>query len=459
MKLLQKEEISIKTIQLLLLLAAGIVIFPAMLVDGLFPGYGTYAVQKFIVVPSLLFFGSALSLRLSSAARRSMLLSVAMVLWFVMVQTQRWLTQSATGCFSIFAVGYLLAFPFATVTEDGGKQLGLKWIGGFYVAYALLMVVFAGMLLMDAVPDVLASSVRLDGTRAAIFSHPNGGGCILMLGIGFSLYFMTRSKKKWQICVWGVLTALQFGVQTLTNSRTSIFITAALLGGTLFFRIWNGSWKRFLAGAAAALVVIVALFSLSGKLYGLHTRVQISKLLAQAEQQAEENENQTLYVDEETGQVQILGSDFSVQRELSEDLRTLNGRTNIWKAAFASLRDNPGFKLWGTEYASAELSYRIHFTVVNAHNAWIQMLLQMGIPGFLLAMVYTLTAVFHIWKLLWRKEEDLSRKVVALLLVCLLGASLLEVYLFNGELLFTHFLFLLCTGYLIQWNTEASAGK
>ena len=107
---------------------------------------------------------------------------------------------------------------------------------------------------------------------------------------------------------------------------------------------------------------------------------------------------------------------------------------------------------------AAELSYRNPFPVVNAHNSWIQTMMLMGIPGCLLAVVFTLVAVWNLWILMWRKQEDLRRKVVAMIVICLLLAGLLEAYLFTGELLFTNFVFLLCMGYLIQWNAE-TAGK
>lgn len=454
MKLLQNEGVSAKTMQLLFLIAAGIVIYPALFVDGLFPGYGTYALKQYIAVPCMLFFGSALTQRLSSPARRCMLLSVVTVLWFVAVQIRHWLGGMGNSSFGLFVVAYLLAFPYAAVTEDSRKQAGMKWIGGFYVAYSMVMVILAGLLLLDLVPEALAESVKWEGSRASIISHPNGGGCILMLGIGCSMYFLTQSEKKWVKCLWVVLAALQFLVLSLTNSRTTILLTSAIFGGTLFFVIWDGGWKRFLAGAAAALVVIACLFSLSGYVFKIHSQVQLNKVLEQDEDVF--NENQFVYVDENTGEYILAGSNGTGQGELSQDMDTLNGRTYIWEAAFTALQDNPDLKKWGTEFVAAEISYRNDFPVVNAHNSWIQILMLQGRTGFLLALAYTVVAVWNIWILMWRKQEDLSKKVVAMIVICLLLAGILEAYLFTGELLFTHFLFFLCTGYLVQWNAEAS---
>lgn len=274
----------------------------------------------------------------------------------------------------------------------------------------------------------------------------------MMLGIGFSLYFLAQVNKKWAKGIFAVLTALQFCVLSLTNSRTTILLACALLGGTLFFVIWNGTWKRFLAGAAAAVLVIAVLFSFSGALFKFHSEAQLNRLL---EQEEAYDDNQFVYVDEESGEYVLAGSEGTGQGNLSQDMGTLNGRTYIWEAAFTALQDNPDLKTWGTEFVAAEISYRNYFPVVNAHNSWIQTLMLLGVPGCVLALVYTLIAVWNLWTLMWRKSEDLSKKIVAMIVICLLAAGVLEAYLFTGDLLFTHFIFFLCIGYLIQWNVEA----
>jgi len=76
-------------------------------------------------------------------------------------------------------------------------------------------------------------------------------------------------------------------------------------------------------------------------------------------------------VNQDTGEYKIASASGSGQGELSNDMRTLNGRIYIWKAAFEALRDNRNTLLWGTEYGAAEISYRSPFPVENAHNAWI----------------------------------------------------------------------------------------
>lgn len=459
MDLQKKDAVQRKNIQLLFLIAAGAVLLPFVLVDGLIPGMGYFLSEKYMAVPCLLFAGSALSHRLSSTAKRCLLLSAIAVLWFAAVQMHHHLNHMDTSYFGIFAVGYLLAFPYATVTEEGDENTGLKWIGRIYIAFSALMIVFAGMLLLDAVPEAMRSCLTWDGVRVVLLWHPNGTGCLFMLAIGFGLYFFTRSEKKTEKWVLAILMALQFAVLSLTNSRTAILLTCAMVGGTVFFTLWKGGWKRFLAGMAAALAVMAVLFCAYSVLFDLHTEAQLNKLMWQEQMESSDGVSgdqnaQQLSVDEETGEVSVAGQ--SDQGDLLSDMKNLNSRTTIWNAALTAVKDNPTIQIWGTQYISAEICSRAGFWVGHAHNAWIQTLMLLGIPGFLVAMAYTLVAVWNVWVLIWRPYEDVSRKVIAMMVVCMLAAGFLEVYLFTVDMnvSFVNFLFFLCIGYLVRWNRK-----
>lgn len=461
MDLQKNEAIQRKKIQLLFLMAAGAVLLPFVLIDGLVPGMGYFLAEKYLAVPCLLFAGSALSHRLSSSAKRCLLLSVIAVLWFAAVQMHHHLVHMDTSYFGIFAIGYLLAFPYATVTEEGDENTGLKWIGKIYVAFSALMIVFGGMLLLDAIPEVLRGCLTWDGVRVVLLWHPNGTGCLFMLAIGFGLYFFTRSEKKTEKWALAILMVLQFGVLSLTNSRTAILLTCAMVGGTVFFSFWKGGWKRFLAGMAAALVVMAVLFCAYSVLFDLHTEAQLNKLMRQEQMQnsdvvSDDRNAQKLHVDEETGEVSVSGQ--SGQGDLLSDMKNLNSRTTIWNAALTAVKDNPSIQIWGTQYVSAEIFSRAGFWVGHAHNSWIQILMLLGIPGFLAAVAYTLVAVWNVWILIWRPQENIGKKVVAMMVICMLAAGFLEVYLFVGDMnvSFVNFLFFLCTGYLVQWNRKAS---
>lgn len=460
---LQKKETGSRLL-LLLLIGAGAVLCPFMLVDALVPGLGYFLSEKYLVVPSLLFLGAAVSGRLSVTGRRVLLLAVLSALWFAAVQMHHHLNHMDISPFGLFAVVYLLAFPYAVVAQENRNNAGLKWIGRIYLAFSGLMIVFAAMLLLDAVPEALASGLKWDGARVNLLWHPNGVGCLFMLAIGFGLYFFVRSKTRLQRGILAVLMVLQFCVLSLTNSRTAILLTCALIGGTVFFWIWRGGWKRFLAGAAAAAVGMAVLFCAYNLLFDWNTRVQTDKLVqkmqaaeaAPASPEPTAPQSQTLYVDPETGEAKIIAQ--SGQGELLSDMKGLNGRNTIWKSAFTAMGENPAIRIWGTQYVALEISNRNPFPVGHAHNSWVQTMMLLGIPGLLMALVYTVIAVWNLWILLWRPEEALDKKIIALMVVCLLGAGVLEIYLFSGDMttVFANFVFFLCTGYLIQWNRKDS---
>ena len=459
MKLLQIRGNSVRNMHLLFLLAAGCVLFLFVPVDCMFPGMGYFLAEKYLAVPCLLFFGSALTQQLSSSAKRNLLLSSLAVLWFAAAQLQHHLAQMGTGSFGVFAVGYLLAFPFASAAEQGAAKTGIKWIGKIYVATSLLLLIGGAMLLLDAVPSALANGIFLDSGRLNILWHPNVLACIFMVGIGFALYFLFQAERRWEKAAFALLSVIQFIGMALTSSRTTILLTCALLGGTIFFMIWKGGWKRFLAGVAAALMVIAVLFLASRTLFDMHTQVQINKLMQQAVTQEEtevqvENQNSPNLIVDSSGQVQLAGA--SEQHSLLEDLLTLNNRTLIWDAAFQAVRDNPSIRKWGTEYVSMEISYRNIATVGHAHNSWFQTMMSLGIPGLLIALVYTAIALFRCVPLLWHRNVELHKKVAALLVLCIMAAGFLEPYLFICDIttLFVNFMFFFLTGYLDCWCRE-----
>lgn len=483
---LPMRESNVKNIQLLYLLLGGGTVYLFVYIEAVFGGMGYFLAEKYLPVPCLLFFGSALTQRLSPLAKKSLLLSAVTVLWFAITQLQHELTGMGLRSFGIFAFVYLLGFPFAAVTEDGKASSGLKLMGKVYVASAMVSVLCTALLVADAVPERLAGAIGYDGARVVALWHPNVGACALLLGIGFSLYFLVSVEKKWMKALLVSMIVLEFVAMVLTNSRTSILLSCGLMGGTLFFRIWKSGWKRFFVAFAAAVAAILLLFFLYDSMFDWHTQNRINTLMAQAEtmeaaeqapaadvaadavsgETAGEASVETirevpsgLKIDKNTGEVMLVTG--SGQSELSHDMKTLNGRFSIWKATIQALQDNPDIRRWGSEYAYMEISYRNSFRVGHAHNAWLQTWILLGTPALLMSLVYTLVAVVNAVWLMFRKNMELNKKIVALMVMCMLAAGILEPYLFAGEMTtsFVNFIFFFCTGYLMQWNADASAKK
>lgn len=470
MKLFSKESDSRKRMMLLFLVAAGIMEFLFITLENLFYGFGYYLTETYLIIPALLFAGCALGGKLSKFAGKRLLLAGIAVAWFVLVQFIHKLSGMDTQPLATFFFIYLMAFPFASVSEDHSNA-GIKWIGGMFLTASLILVGYTGILLLELVPDALSQYLYWDGARMRVFWHPNVSACFFMLGIAFAAAFLVQSRKIVVKVLLAVAIVLQFASMALTNCRTTLLLTSALFGGILFFKIFKGNWKQLILGLLAALIVFVGAFKISGGIYQWHNERLIDKkyeeMLAAAESEeipaeTETVPEETLAAPEEnvpTEQPAVINKEDIVlvsansQKSLAHDLRTFNSRTGIWKSALAAVKDSKILALFGTEYAGLVLSSYYGGELHHAHNSWLEVLMRLGIPGLLMSLVFTALAVWSAVKLVFNQSVELWKKIVAMLTVCLLGAGFLEPYLFITNVYYhvTDFAFFFLTGYLDYW--------
>ena len=506
MKLSQKKQKFTNILLLLSLLAAG---FGVALFDPLvylFPNQEHFLTNTYFAFPCLLFFCTLFMQPLSGPAKRALALSFITILWFAAVQRQYLRLDMGTYPISLFAIAYLIAFPFAAVTDKSVRKASMKWLGILYIAASGLLILFTVLLLLDLVPEVLIPRIYWDGARLHASWHPNIGSNIMMTAIGFVLYFLTQENTRQKKILLALLAAVQFCVLSLTHSRAATLLACALMGGTVFFIIWKGGWKRFLAGAAAAVVVIAATYLFSDSLFSFHASVRNVPVAVQPPAESPQPvpqetiipeefttpapaettlpvpvettlpavEETTLPVPEETLQplpeetLPLVSAEDAgnhtvnnPQGTLLNDIWTLNNRSLIWKAAFTAMRDNPDLRIWGTKNVGTEISYRFGLPIAHAHNSWIQTRMELGIPGLLLALLYTGIALIRCaWILLCRKADP-GKKVIALLVLCIMAAGFLEPFLFVGDIstMFANFLFFFLTGFLGHWCRELYGRK
>jgi len=461
MKLLHKEGASEKNVPMLLLLAAGIIEFLFITLESRFSYIGYYLTETCLIVPCLLFLGYVLREKQTVFARRRLLLAVAAVSWFVIVQCIHKLSGMENHPMATVFFVYLMAFPFAVLADDRSNA-GLWWIGGMFVTASLVLVFDTVLLLLDWIPAGLTEYLYWDGARLHALWHPNINACYFMIGIGFSAAFCVQAEKLWVKVLLLAAIAVQFLVMALTNCRTILLMTGAFFGGMAFFLIFRGSWKQFLLGLMAAAVLLVGSFKLSGMIYQWNNdRLIAAYSAAQAAEVPEEMAPaesssasavpaaETPLVVDDTGI--ILGN--NTQGSLTDDMWTLNGRTVIWSSALKAIRDNKALALWGTEYSGTVISVYNPFEVVHAHNSWMEALLRMGVPGLLMSLVFTVLSVFCAAKLLLSPGTVLWKKVIAMLAMCVMASGFLEPYLFITNVYYhvTDFVFFFLTGYLDYW--------
>lgn len=390
--------------------------------------------EIYTVVPAMIFLGATLSTRVSRQARRHLILGAAFLIWFAVTKAIHRVEGVEARNIGAFFCAYGLCLPFAAVSGDGKRQRALKWIVWLYMGVGVLLAVYCLMLFGNRVPAFLQDSVRWDGTRFSAMSHPNVCATLLMISIAACMMCFGKLKKLWLRGVLLLWIIAQFGIVTLTSARAATAFTCALIGGGLFCALRKSGWKRFAVAALAAVVLMGGLFVGSQKLYQVH---KASLTAAQTE-----------------------GTIHSRQSGWGNDMKDLNNRTKIWNAAGKGLRDNPRILLEGTEYSGLIISQYHSFRVDHAHNSWFQALYDMGLPGLLLVLVLTAVVVYDALVIFWHNPDPV-KSVTAILVLCILGCSFLEPYLFGTYVTNQpiQFLFLLLSGYLDCWRAELREAK
>ena len=437
-------------IYLCLFLAMGLVF---LLIS--FCGISYYYLNNYTMIPVMLFWGILLTRKPDKQACIHLLGGFLVSLWFVASQSLLYASGMGVRSPGIFFMVYLLAFPFASASRDKDAQTGLKLAGFFYIAGALMLAMYTGLLALDALPGFLKPHVIWDGARLNPFWQPNICACIMMIALAFCLYFFTTQTKRLYKGIFVAISAVLLLIIALTNSRTGMLLSACLVAGFLFFNIWNSGWKRFLLAGLAAAVTVAALFLCLQGIFSLHSQHKLQQAIVQQSSAAAESAEDPLTTDKKTGEVTL--DTHSAQSTLANDMVTLNSRSNIWKAAIQAVKKNPIVLLRGSD-SSGDLLWSTRKTrAMHCHNSWLEALLTLGIPGLIAAGIFTVVALWNIVAVMFFRNCTLEKKVLAMLILCLLIAGVMEPYLFTGSInfLYADFVFFLGLGYLTQWKKTA----
>jgi O-antigen ligase len=152
---------------------------------------------------------------------------------------------------------------------------------------------------------------------------------------------------------------------------------------------------------------------------------------------------------EEMTETAAAGDDsFGDNRNISQELKTLNNRLYLYKAVLVSFREEPIRMLIGsgdTEemlyYANNVVQTKQHF--VHMHNFLLQVLMMTGIPGFLLVAVICIYLLVRMIRLYFSESAGLAEKTLVLPMVGLFIHFTLEAGLFTSVDVRSLFFFLM----------------
>ncbi|KQT61780.1 hypothetical protein ASG54_23165 [Aureimonas sp. Leaf460] len=254
--------------------------------------------------------------------------------------TSRWaeipsLSFNRSGRLLIFA---LYAIFLAEMLQD---RRGMK-----ILFYALLFSLMGSLLIIVGYPPLGASSDGrgLFGTWRGGMGHKNSLGGVACLGLiyGICMWWMKAMPRHLVLAICGLATILL----VLANSVTTM-IASLLIVGILFYcvNIIPMVRDRLMA------VLLGIIFGIAGYFV-----------------------------------INSLGSILAVFGRDS----TLTGRSDVWRLAFMLIDQKPffgyGHGAWGMPVFAKQVQLILLWPCPHAHNFWIDLRLQLGVPGLCLGI-------------------------------------------------------------------------
>lgn len=443
------------------------------------PSYAQVLYEHGLVIPCMLLLGALKDDLKTQESKKRLLLPGTMAVWFVFLQIKRSIECADLDNIGLFLTVYLFAFPLASVLQDGDRKKALKIFAGAYLSAAAVFAVCGLMLVLGCLPEFLGEHVFWDGGELVTFWHPNVAACYFMIGIVFCTTFILREKSCRLRIALSVLLVLMTGMLALTNSRTTIILTGIYLGSVIFFGLVRRGKKWIIPGVAGALVLAVVFYGAAVRLYQAnydslirmytleysdrintdHSEIPEAEPEEEyTEEDSEETEEDSqeewipIGTDPDTGEIYLTAKDQDQSPE--KDLGVWTTRSYVWSAARFAVRETPSILYWGMFDPGAYVSYYNFFPVAHLYNAWAECFVGMGFAGFLIAMLFTLGAIWNCLIVLLKHHQDIWKRNMALLTLAVLAASVLEPYLFYTTTDFhpVNLLFFLCAGYLAHWQ-------
>ncbi|QNE35080.1 O-antigen ligase family protein [Leifsonia shinshuensis] len=308
--------------------------------------------------------------------------------------------------FATTAAAVFLAFCLSWKSLLTALANAFRWILGLSLLFELVVAIFVRRPILPLTPAQPAPSSHIPsafywsrdllfhgGQIQGIVGNSNLLAMVALLGlVVFGIQFADRSVRRGTAITWLVVAVVTFA---LTRSST-VFVAAVFTAVVLGFALWTrraGPERRrpvYLAAAALAIVVVVS--------------------------------------------VVLFASRIPVLLGKSEDL---TGRLTIWDSVIHLAQERPAFgwgwvSYWAPWVAPFKnLAVRSGVVYLQAHNAWLDVWLQLGIVGLVIFALLVLSTLWRSWFLAVDRPrvavaDDLPYTALALLPLLLLAALLAQ---------------------------------
>lgn len=415
--------------------------------------YQYYDLQAFVplmtnIALPLLFGFAALTLVVGGALRSTNAKILALyLLWIYITGITRTGYTIFNNLFIDVLTYALLCFPMAGMLPANRRRGAFRVIFYALVVFMLgmsiyaLVIVLQGRMLHSPNGFMLGLHPYITN-RLALYAHPNYVSTLIAMLMIITLYLALSAKKVYER-VFAIVAFVIFGViMALTDSRTGklgVSVGVGLLGYVLATHLLRDQ-KRAVAVIAgiACTACVAALCYGSFSLYGwVMERVSV----AQGPRMI-----QTALAEDAGG----LGTAIQVsQRGFLAD-EGFNGRSDVWKAAIEAIRKDPKILLVGAGNLMDIVNQYTPKAYAHLHNSFLQTLLALGLPGFLLLATFLVRMLVQSARLLLDtsgRSTPAQRFLPALLLTCVI-IGLAESHFFATEQPVYDPLFFLVAGYV-----------
>jgi O-antigen ligase len=299
---------------------------------------------------SLLFLVLATWTYLNGLSRLRLLMRptlVAMILWFVASAALSW-DPALAGRRLIFSL-MLMAIGAMVLLLPRNQRHFADLIAAAVVI--VLLVSYLGVALTPSLAVHQATDFlepEHAGNWRGVFPHKNQAGAAMAV-FSFVGLFIARTRN---LALGLLIVALSVTFLAFSHSKTAIgLFPVALLMAEIVARV-----PRLLAVATALALVVVLNVLTVGSVYSEAVRSLLDATISDS---------------------------------------SFTGRTDIWQFAIAHLAERPVFgfgfsSFWGTEYVVYGLSQSLTWAnaATDAHNAYLNLALTVGIPGLVLAIAW-----------------------------------------------------------------------